>query len=62
MKRRNALGMIGAGLTAAAAPAAAGAATSLRIATLPIDGTALAYYAQDLKYFQDAGLDVTIQG
>lgn len=60
MKRRNALVTIGAGVAAAVASAAR-AATALRIATLPIDGTALAYYAQDLKYFPDAGLDVTIQ-
>jgi NitT/TauT family transport system substrate-binding protein len=31
------------------------------LTTLPVDGTALAFYANDLNYFQDAGLDVTIQ-
>lgn len=62
MNRRNALGIINAALTTTAAAAPASAATSLRIATLPIDGTALAYYAQDLNYFPAAGLDVTIQG
>jgi NitT/TauT family transport system substrate-binding protein len=61
MNRQHALGLIGAGVAAASASAPASAATALRIATLPIDGTALAYYAKDLGYFQDAGLDVTIQ-
>jgi NitT/TauT family transport system substrate-binding protein len=61
MNRQHALGLIGAGLTAASVPTAARAATTLRLATLPIDGTALAYYAKDLNYFQDVGLDVTIQ-
>lgn len=60
MNRRRALAGIGTGL-AAAALMPAQAATALRIATLPIDGTALAYYAKDLGYFQEAGLDVTIQ-
>jgi ABC-type nitrate/sulfonate/bicarbonate transport system substrate-binding protein len=61
MNRQHALGLIGAGLATASASAPAAAVTSLRLATLPIDGTALAYYAKDLNYFQDAGLDVTIQ-
>jgi len=59
MKRAHALGIIGAAAAAPLAPARA--ATALRLATLPIDGTALAYYAKDLNYFADAGLDVTIQ-
>ena len=61
MNRQHALGMLGAGLAAAATSSMARAATAIRLATLPIDGTALAYYASDLGYFQDAGLDVTIQ-
>jgi ABC-type nitrate/sulfonate/bicarbonate transport system substrate-binding protein len=61
MNRQQALSLVGAGLAAGAVRTPARAATSLRIATLPIDGTALAYYAKDLNYFQDAGLDVTIQ-
>ncbi len=61
MNRQNALGILGAGLAATALAAPACAATALRVATLPLDGTALAYYAKDLNYFQDAGLDVTIQ-
>ena len=61
MKRHHALGLIGAGLTAASLSQPARGATSLRLATLPIDGSACAYYAKDLGYFSDAGLDVTIQ-
>jgi NitT/TauT family transport system substrate-binding protein len=61
MNRQHALGLLGAGLAASAVGSPAGAAAPLRIATLPIDGTALAYYAKDLNYFQDAGLDVAIQ-
>jgi NitT/TauT family transport system substrate-binding protein len=60
MNRQHALGLIGAGLATAAFPAGAGAATAIRLTTLPVDGTALAFYANDLNYFQDAGLDVTI--
>ena len=61
MNRQHALGVIGAGLATLALPAGAGAATAIRLTTLPVDGTALAFYANDLNYFQDAGLDVTIQ-
>jgi len=61
MKRQHALGLIGAGLATAASPHGASAATAVRLTTLPVDGTALAFYANDLNYFQDAGLDVTIQ-
>jgi NitT/TauT family transport system substrate-binding protein len=61
MNRHHALSAIAGGLAAASLPAGARAATAVRIATLPVDGTALAYYAKDLNYFQDVGLDVTIQ-
>ncbi len=61
MNRQNALGILGAGLATSALSVPARAATPLRLATLPLDGTALAYYAKDLGYFQDAGLDVTIE-
>lgn len=61
MKRQRALDLMAAGLLTAAAQTPARAATALRLATLPIDGTALAYYASDLNYFADAGLDVTIE-
>lgn len=58
MNRHHAIGLIGAGV---ASPIAARAATAIRVATLPVDGTALVYYAKDLNYFQDVGLDLTIQ-
>jgi len=61
MKRGHALATIVVGLTTGLVAAPAGAATALRVATLPIDGTALVYYAKDLNYFQDAGMDVAIQ-
>jgi NitT/TauT family transport system substrate-binding protein len=61
MNRHRALATIAGGLTAVALPVGARGATAVRVATLPVDGTALAYYAKDLNYFQDVGLDVTIQ-
>jgi NitT/TauT family transport system substrate-binding protein len=61
VKRQHALELVGAGLTAASLAQPARAATEVRLATLPIDGSALAYYAKDLGYFSDAGLDVGIQ-
>jgi NitT/TauT family transport system substrate-binding protein len=64
VERRTALSLVGAGLAglaAAALPVAARGATPLRLATLPIDASALAFYAQDLGYFNDAGFDVSIQ-
>jgi NitT/TauT family transport system substrate-binding protein len=60
MKRKEALALVAAAV--AGAPAArASAAVPLRIATLPIDASALAYYAQDVGYFQADGFDVSIQ-
>jgi ABC-type nitrate/sulfonate/bicarbonate transport system substrate-binding protein len=61
MNRQHALGIIGAALAAGSSSAVARAATPVRVATLPVDGTALVYYAKDLNYFQDVGLDVAIQ-
>jgi NitT/TauT family transport system substrate-binding protein len=61
IKRHTALSLAGAALASAALPVAARGATPLRIATLPIDTSALAFYAQDLGYFTDAGFDVSIQ-
>jgi len=61
MNRYQAVGTIGTGLLAASALRSARAATTLRVATLPIDGTALPYYAKDLNYFQDAGIDLAIE-
>lgn len=61
MNRQHALNAIGTGLVSAAIPLRANALSTLKVATLPIDGTALPYYAKDLNYFQDAGIDLTIQ-
>jgi NitT/TauT family transport system substrate-binding protein len=61
MNRHHALGLISAGIAAASSARTAGAATVIRVATVPVDGTALVYYAKDLNYFQDAGLELTIQ-
>ena len=61
MNRQHALSALGSGLLAGSVPAAARASTTLRVATLPIDGTALPYYAKELNYFQGAGIDLTIQ-
>src|SRR5579871_5724170 len=61
MNRPRALAFIGAGLASAVSSTRASAAAAIRLTTLPVDGTALAFYANDLNYFQDAGLDVTIQ-
>ena len=61
MNRHQALSTLGTGILAAGVPARASAASTLQVATLPIDGTALPYYAKDLGYFQDAGIDLTIQ-
>jgi NitT/TauT family transport system substrate-binding protein len=61
MNRPHALAFIGTGLATAASANGVRAAAAIRLTTLPVDGTALAFYASDLNYFQDAGLDVTIQ-
>jgi NitT/TauT family transport system substrate-binding protein len=61
MNRYHALNAIGTGLLSASIPAQARAASTLRLATLPIDGTGLPYYAKDLNFFRDAGIDLTIQ-
>jgi NitT/TauT family transport system substrate-binding protein len=61
MNRRNALAGLGAGLAAAAAPRAAFAANdALHIASIPLDAGAEAYYAYDMGYFRDAGIDATV--
>jgi len=51
-----------AGVTACALPRVAGAQTrtALHVATLPVDADATAWFALDLGYFQQNGLDVTI--
>ncbi len=58
--RRTLLGGLGAGVAAAALPRDARAADPLHIATIPLDAGAEAYYALDLGYFRDAGIDATI--
>jgi NitT/TauT family transport system substrate-binding protein len=61
LNRRNALAGLGAGLAAAAAPRAAFAANDpLHIASIPLDAGAEAYYAYDMGYFRDAGIDATV--
>ncbi len=61
MNRRNALAGLGAGLAAAAAPRAVFAANDpLHIASIPLDAGAEAYYAYDMGYFRDAGIDATV--
>jgi NitT/TauT family transport system substrate-binding protein len=60
MNRRNALAGLGAGLAAAATPLAAFANDPLHIASIPLDAGAEAYYAYDLGYFRDAGIDATV--
>ncbi len=61
MNRRNALAGLGAGLAAAAAPRAVFAANDpLHIASIPLDAGAEAYYAYDMGYFRDAGIEATV--
>jgi NitT/TauT family transport system substrate-binding protein len=61
MNRRNALAGLGAGIAAAAAPRSAFAANDpLHIASIPLDAGAEAYYAYDMGYFRDAGIDATV--
>ena len=62
MNRRYALAGLGAGLAAAAAPRSAFAANDpLHIASIPLDAGAEAYYAYDMGYFRDAGIDATVE-
>ena len=60
MNRRSALAGLGAGLAAAAAPRIASANDPLHIASIPLDAGAEAYYAYDMGYFRDAGIDATV--
>jgi NitT/TauT family transport system substrate-binding protein len=61
MDRRSILAGLGAGVTAATLPARARAADALRIACIPLDAGAEAYYANDLGYFRDAGIDAQVE-
>ena len=61
MQRRQAISTAlgGAALLAGARPARA--ADALRVALLPVDPAACAYYAKELGYFADAGITADIQ-
>jgi NitT/TauT family transport system substrate-binding protein len=60
MDRRSILAGFGAGLSAAALPLRARAADALHIASIPLDAGAEAYYANDLGYFREAGIDAQV--
>lgn len=61
MERRHAISAVLGALGAAALPRAARAAAPLRVATLPVDPGAEVFYAKDLGYFRDAGLELDVQ-
>ena len=61
MDRRSILAGLGAGLAVSAAPSRARAADALHIASIPLDAGAEAYYAYDLGYFRDAGIDAQVE-
>jgi NitT/TauT family transport system substrate-binding protein len=62
MKRIDVItGIIGGAALAATPRAVSAAGTPVRIALLPIDTDSLPYYAQDLGYFQEAGIEPQIQ-
>ena len=61
MKRSAVLAGLAGGAALATAPRVArGAGTPVNIALLPIDTDSLPYYAQELGYFQQAGIDANI--
>jgi NitT/TauT family transport system substrate-binding protein len=63
MKRRRALTALTGTLVAAAGTARPlRAADPVKIATIPLDAGAEAYYALDMGFFRDAGLDADVQG
>ena len=59
MKRSTLLGLTAAGAVAAAAPARAQAET-VRLGSIAVEDAALSYFAQELGYFQHAGLTVNV--
>lgn len=60
MKRSRAIGLIGAGAALAVTGRAAAAADAVHFASIPIDGGAQAWYAQNLGYFTAANITPTI--
>jgi NitT/TauT family transport system substrate-binding protein len=60
MDRKTLLAGIGTGLTASVLPGRARAADALHIASIPLDAGAEAYYAYDMGYFRDAGIDAQV--
>ncbi len=61
MNRRDALAGLGAGIAAAAAHGQPSPPNDpLHIASIPLDAGAEAYYAYDMGYFRDAGIDATV--
>lgn len=60
MKRRRALAVLAGATTLVSYPRRTQAAEPLRIATSPIDPAAQPYYALELGFFRDAGIDAQI--
>ena len=60
MNRRSALGYLGAASIGAMTAQSARAADAMRLAAPALDATALMFYADDQKYFQNAGLVVDL--
>jgi NitT/TauT family transport system substrate-binding protein len=60
MKRRVAIGLLGGALTASLAVPAR-AADKLRLAAPALDSTALIFYANEMGFFKNNGLDVDVQ-
>jgi len=58
--RRTLLAGFGTAAAAAALPSRARANDALHVATIPLDAGAEAYYALDLGYFHDAGIDAQV--
>jgi NitT/TauT family transport system substrate-binding protein len=61
MNRRQALTTAAGAVAFGSLPRVAGAADQLRIATSPLDAAAEAYYASDMGFYKDVGIDAAIQ-
>lgn len=62
MKRRHAVSTIMGGAALCVAPRLVSAAdATIRIALLPVDSAACVYYAKDLGYFEDVGINAEVQ-